>query len=237
MSKVCIKFLRFLKSLGATALFIHCLGQCLPHQTLWALSVDQVQAGQHYQALDPQILQDYKIKAWVNEHPDKIWCLEFFSYYCPACNKVDGILQTHLTTQIQNQTLIFEQVPISFRPAFEILARAYYLAHSKNNFQKIHQSIFNGILQEHIALSQPDNLKQFFMLHGFNQAEFEQNFNGFPVQVKLMRARSLENLFKISATPFIFLIKNNQGFSIDIGMSGSFENLPVIIQAIMAQLH
>ncbi|MFM8453459.1 MAG: glycosyl hydrolase, partial [Gammaproteobacteria bacterium] len=141
----------------------------------WGLSSGEIKEGQHYKRLDSKILSDRKIQLWQAEHPNEVWFLEFFYYGCMACQRLDGVLENYLSQKkVRNARVFFEQVPVVFRPSLENLAKAFYFAKGSSKFSELNHQLFEALLHQKINLTEIQNLKQFFMLHGFSEKEFEQ---------------------------------------------------------------
>ncbi len=60
----------------------------------------------------------------VTATPDKIEVIEFFSYTCPHCRNLEPSAQAWLKRKPDN--VAFVRIAVSFSPAWEPSARAYY---------------------------------------------------------------------------------------------------------------
>ncbi len=69
--------------------------------------------------------------------------VEFFSYGCPWCYKLDPALMQWQQTKPAN--VEFERVPVNFQPAWEMFSKVFYVAVDLNVENRLHQNLFTTV--------------------------------------------------------------------------------------------
>jgi thiol:disulfide interchange protein DsbA len=83
-------------------------------------------------------------------------------------------------------------------------------------------------------LSTRDALREFFVAHGVDGAEFDKTFNSFAVQSKVSRSKDLSQRYGIDGVPAMII---DGKFRVGAGQAGSYKNLVGIAEYVARKLH
>ncbi len=114
---------------------------------------------------------------------DPIVVTEYFSYGCIHCKDFDPMIEDwkpNLPPQAS-----FQRAPVSFSPAWELLARAYLALETMDQLDGNHGRIFRAIHENGRQFLSSDQLGDFVARGGVNKAEFLRAFNGSSVNRRL----------------------------------------------------
>jgi len=132
----------------------------------------------------------------------KVQVIEFFSYGCPWCFRLESSLEKWLT--VKPATVAFQRVPVVFRPSWVILAKAYYTADSLGVADKLTPEIFAAIHNKGVDLANPEAMEQFFINNGVSKKDFESAFNYSPsIDALLNNGDALARQYQIFQIPTI----------------------------------
>ena len=135
--------------------------------------------------------------------PNKIEVVELFSYACPHCFHFDPIL--HDWVAKQKDDVMFVRMPVVFRPSWEPLARAYYVAETLGVLDKVHGAIFKAIHEEKQVLETEDAVAKIFVAQGVDEKQFREAYNSFSVAAKLNRGMQMLQRYGISGVPTLVI--------------------------------
>lgn len=94
--------------------------------------------------VDYQVLSLNPIPAaMVGQKPGEIKVVEFFSYACPWCFKLDPALTAWEKTLPANVTLT--RVPVVFQSQWAMFTRVFYVATELHVEKKLHKNIFDAV--------------------------------------------------------------------------------------------
>ena len=160
-------------------------------------------------AVPTQFVQgkDYKVLPEVAQQANadgKVKVIEFFSYGCPWCFRLESSIEQWLTQK--PATVDFQKVPVVFRPSWVILAKAYYTADSLGVAQKLSPQIFKAIHDKGEDLANPTAMEEFFVNHGVSKNDFDSAFNFSPaIDAKLSNGDALARQYQIFQIPTIIV--------------------------------
>lgn len=152
-----------------------------------------IKAGKDYQVV-PSTLG-------VNAPPsDKIKVIEFFSYGCPWCFRLEPDLEKWLVSKGKN--IEFERIPVVFEPGWDVLAKAYYTAKNLGVDQKIMRPFFVALQTQGEDLSTADDLQAFFVSQGVSAADFQSAYNFSPgIDAQMMQGDKLMRQYGVYSVP------------------------------------
>ncbi len=134
----------------------------------------------------------------------KILVVEFFSYGCPWCFKLEPSLEAWLKTKPKN--VVFERIPVMFEQGWDVYAKAYYTAEALGVLNKITPDLFNAIHVKNKDLTSESAMQAFFASEGVSKKEFESAFDFSPgIGMELQRSNSLMMGYKVFVVPTVIV--------------------------------
>lgn len=166
---------------------------------VWA--EDTFQLGRDYQMIS-QPVTDVS-----SDKKGRVEIIEFFSYYCPACYRLNPIIQEWVEAQKDN--IEFIKIPVLFRAQWEPLARAYYIAEAYGIEHDLDQALFSAVQRENRKLTTPEEIAPFFEKYGVSSEDFMNAYNfSSQIDIKLQRGRNLLQQYAVFEIPT--LVVNGQ---------------------------
>ena len=132
--------------------------------------------------------------------------IEFFSYMCPHCYRMEDTVKRWIKQKPAD--IEFVKIPVAFQgnALYAIAARAHYIAEELGVLEEFGPAMFSRI---HVDRRPPRNdrdLAKLFAELGVSDADFQKAaVNNFNVESKLRRATFLMNQYRVSGVPY-FLI-------------------------------
>lgn len=169
--------------------------------SLWAATAPApaFQVGKDYQIITPPTT----LPAIVNP-PGKVSVVEFFSYGCPWCYKLESDLEPWLKTAPSDVN--FARVPVVFEPNWTILARAYYVAYALGVQDKITPAIFKALHEQGLKINNAQDLENFFVQQGVSKQDVESALNSSPaIDMDMAKGSALMRQYQIVAIPTIIV--------------------------------
>lgn len=126
---------------------------------------------------------------------------EFFSYGCVHCRNFEPIVMDW--SRNAPKDVLFERSPVTFSPAWGLLARAYFALEGTDALEENHERIFKAI---------HDNAKQFATLemvadlvkdHGITRDEFLMAANSPDTGRSVAEASRRERALRINSVPML----------------------------------
>jgi len=130
----------------------------------------------------------------------KIEVLEFFAYTCPHCNTIEPMVQKWAKTLPDN--VVLKPVPVAFNASMADLQKLYYSLESMDRLD-LHDDVFKAIHVERKRIYDAKAIADWVADQGVDRKAFEDVFNSFGVNSKVMRADELAKLYAIDGTPSI----------------------------------
>ncbi|MBS0286444.1 MAG: thiol:disulfide interchange protein DsbA/DsbL [Proteobacteria bacterium] len=189
--------------------------------------------GKHYQRLPASVEQNDLVKDLLKEGNGKVQVLEFFSYGCSWCFKLDPYIEKWRKTMPTGVS--FQRVPVEFHPTWATLTKAYYTEVELNAVDKVHTALFDAIQTERIKDSSEDSLKQFFVDAGISAQDFSKTFNSFEVTRKQKWAVSIAQAYRITAVPCIVVQGPKGIFLSAVRFAGSEDELIKVLNELIKQ--
>lgn len=152
------------------------------------------QEGTHYDTID---------RPDVDDNDGVIEVVEVFSYMCPHC----GNFQPYVDAWHEKlpEGVSFRRVPVSFNPAWDAFARAYYTAEVLDLLDQSHNSLFAALHQERRAIRTMDDLTEFHAEYGIDAERFASTAKSFPVESKMRMGNASIAKWQIRSTPTLVI--------------------------------
>lgn len=117
---------------------------------------------------------------------------EFFSYYCPACNVIDPVVQSVVKTLPEGTSFKKYHVDFMGAASAEIqrtLSAALVLAKTQGKGDEVNKAFFNHIHKDRKAFANESEIRDVVIAAGIDGATYDKQINNFMVktQVNLMQ--------------------------------------------------
>ncbi|MYF37369.1 MAG: thiol:disulfide interchange protein DsbA/DsbL [Gammaproteobacteria bacterium] len=121
-------------------------------------TTEEYEAGIDYKVLE--LKEDAEGTETLSEESEKISVIEYFSYGCIACKK----LEPHISEWLVNKEddVEFNREAVVFQKDWVPLAKAYYVAIELDVLDSVHIPMFEAIHDEKRKLEDPSNIEQLF---------------------------------------------------------------------------
>lgn len=147
---------------------------------------------------------------------DKNTVIEFFSYACPHCASLHPAIETWL--EKKPKTTKFMQVPVVYQKAWEIYARAYYIADAFGVEEKISPAIFKALHEDKNSLQTSVAMANLFAAHGADKEKVLKAFErSAAIDAKLREGTLLSRLYRITTVP-MFIVGGK--YKVDMSLAG-----------------
>lgn len=151
--------------------------------------------------------------------------MEFFSYGCPWCYKLEKPLQAW--SDAAKNSVEIEKIPVVFKPTWNLYAKAYYTAKTLALTNKLSPALFKAIQEDKRLLESQQAMINFFVANGVDREIVKSAFGSSPtIDTQVKNGMTLMAQFQINAVP-AFVI--NHHYKTDLQMAGSPERLFEII--------
>lgn len=162
--------------------------------------------------------------------PQKIEVVELFSYGCQHCNHFEPML--HEWVAAQPKDVVFVRLPAVFRPSWEPLARAYYVAEMLGVVDKIHAPLFKAIHDDKQRIETEDALAKFFVAQGVDEKQFRDAYKSFSVAAKLNRGKQMLQRYGVSGVPTLVI---NGKYRTSAAEAGSHDGMLSVTDKLIAK--
>lgn len=182
--------------------------------------------------LAPKNVQDNDlVQELLKEGKGKIQVLEFFSYGCGWCYKLDPYIEKWAKTKPAN--VDFQRIPVEFHPAWAPLSKAYYTQVDLNVMPKVHKALFEAVSNQTLVKSSEDSLREFFATQGIKPDDFTKTFTSFDVTRKQKWASAVSKGYRITAIPAV-VVQGPAGIYVTtVRMAGGEEELIKVINQLV----
>lgn len=133
-----------------------------------------------------------------SDTPEKIEVLEFFAYTCPHCAAIEPMVEKWAKTLPAN--VLVQPVPVAFNASMVDLQKLYYALEAMGRLD-LHSKVFKAIHDEHERLFKADAIIDWVAKQGVDRKAFEDAFNSFGINAKVMHANELAKTYRIEGTP------------------------------------
>jgi thiol:disulfide interchange protein DsbA len=183
--------------------------------------------GKHYLRLPDGLLENDLIENFRKSEPGRIQVLEFFSYGCSWCFRLEPYIKKW--EENKPNYIAFHRVPVEFQPSWVTLTKAFYTAQDLGALETIHEPLFEAIHTDAIKSSSEPALRAFFTSKGVNGDSFEQTFSSFNIDRMQKWANGISQAYKITAIPSVVVQGPEGAFLTSTRMAQGEENLLKVI--------
>jgi thiol:disulfide interchange protein DsbA len=128
---------------------------------------------------------------------------ELFSYGCIHCRNFDPIVADWL--QHEPAGVQFDRIPVSFSPAWAILAQTYFALESVGALAQNHQRLFTAIHDNGKQFDSPEAIADFVAGHGVSRDDFLRAYNSPAVRRQLTEAAARERASHANGVPSLMV--------------------------------
>ena len=175
-----------------------------------ATSAVPMKEGEHYKIANP---------AGKTAQPE---VLEFFSYTCPACFKMESFLADWKQQKPADVQFKRMHVVGMFGAQGDLYAKAYYTIEALGLADKAHVPFFNQIHLERKPPRDEQEIASFIAKFGVKEETVLSTMKSFAVNMKMGQAKQAMEKYRLRSVP-VFII--NDKFYTDGGMAKSSEML------------
>lgn len=173
--------------------------------------------------------KDYQLIPGTEKLTSKATVLEFFSYGCPWCYRLEGSLEQW--KKVNGKTVDFQRIPVVFHQDWENYAKAYYTAEALKIADKMTPLLFKAIQDDKKNLSQRQAMIDFFVAQGVANDVVKSAFEYSPtIDLDVKNGMAKMAGYQINAVP-AFVINNH--YKTDMQMAQGPERLFKLINYLM----
>ncbi|PAU77542.1 thiol:disulfide interchange protein DsbA/DsbL [Halomonas salipaludis] len=184
------------------------------------VAAQQVVEGQHYEALDEAV--ETRVDA------DMIEVTEVFWYGCPHCNRLQPTLNAWLEELDDDVAVI--HMPATMGGDWNKHAAAYYAAEELGIREDLHADFFAAIHDQGRALTDDDDIADFFSDYGVSEDEARQALGSFGVRSQVNQAHSRMRAMQLMGVPALVI---DGRYVVSPSSAGSLENMPQVADALI----
>ena len=160
----------------------------------------------------------------------KIEVIEFFSYMCPHCDHIDPVVNKWIKTLPKD--VVFQRVPVIFRPQWEAPAKLYYTLDAMGELEKLHSAAFAAIHRENTDLASAAGVINWAVKKGLDRKKFSDTYNSFAVLSKAQGSKQKQGAYGIPGVP-AFVVAGK--YRSPENFSGGFDELLKLVDGLVAK--
>lgn len=168
----------------------------LPLLSLATTNTCQLKLNQHYKAID---LKKIGYADRIKKHS----VIEFFSLGCHACHAAEPAIETWL--QHKDKRITFSRIPVVYGKAWEIYAKAYYIAEAFGVENKVVPSLFSLIHDKRQALQETTDYNATFNAAGVDSKQLALSFDSPSIANQLQKDDKFMRAAKIMQIPTMMI--------------------------------
>jgi len=180
----------------------------------------QLRLGQEYTLLHPP---------QATEGGGKVEVIEFFSYACGHCYKLEPFLEGW--EKKLPSDVVFKRVPGVGSAAWSQLGLLYYSLEAMGKLGSVHVAAFDAIHKENLNLAAPKVRETWLAKQGIDVAQYNAMEKSFTVQSKIARANQLMGAYKVDGVPMLIV---NGKYVTSTGHAGSPERVVPVLEQLIA---
>jgi thiol:disulfide interchange protein DsbA len=151
----------------------------------------------------------------------KIEVIEFFSYGCVHCYRLNSLAKAWASAQPPD--VVFRRVPVTFdRPQLVPLARLFYALEASGLLAALDEAVFAAIHDQGQSLMSDEAVLGWVASRGVDMVVFRAAWDSPEVQAKVARAAELARGYQVTATPTLYA---GGRWSVVNEAASSYENL------------
>lgn len=180
----------------------------------------QLRAGQDYTLLNPP---------QATEGGGKVEVIEFFSYACGHCYKLEPFLAAWAKKLPPDVT--FKRVPGVGSGSWSQLGLLFYSLEAMGKLDALHDKAFDAMHKENTNLANPKIREQWLAKQGIDPVQYAGVEKSFSVQSKLSRALQLMGAYKVDGVPMVIV---NGKYVTSTGHAGGPERVIPVVEQLIA---
>ena len=180
----------------------------------------QLRPGQDYALLSPP---------QATEGGGKVEVIEFFSYACGHCYKLEPFLASWAKKLPADVT--FKRVPGVGSGAWSQLGLLFYSLEAMGKLDSLHEKAFDAMHKDNTNLANPKIREQWLAKQGVDVAQYNAVEKSFTVQSKLSRALQLMGSYKVDGVPMLIV---NGKYVTSTGHAGGPERVVPVVEQLIA---
>jgi thiol:disulfide interchange protein DsbA len=190
--------------------------------------------GKEYRLVPANAASSPTAKALLDTHQGKVEVIDFFSYGCPVCNRIEPDVEKWSNSKKDTQMIAFVDVPVDWpHPGWENLARAFYIAETLNVLDKAHPALFNAIHVQGKNFKNQADLEEFFLTQvGVSRDKFNEAFDSFNVRRRLKQGELLRDEYAVMAIP-AFIV--NGKYYVDVQTAGGTQQAINVVDYLVSK--
>lgn len=185
-----------------------------------AAQAQQLRLGQEYTLLNPP---------QVSQGGGKVEVIEFFSYACGHCYKLEPFLESWAKKLPPD--VVFKRVPGVGSASWTQLALLFYSLEAMGKLDPVHVKAFDAIHRDNTNLSNPKVRESWLAAQGIDVAQYNAVEKSFTVQSKLARANQLMGAYKVDGVPMIIV---NGKYITSTSHAGGPERVVPVVEQLVA---
>lgn len=191
--------------------------------------------GKEYKVLPASVSAQPTAKALLESHPGKVEVINFFSYGCSVCNRLEPELEKWNKSKKDSQMVVVVDVPVDWNHAgWENLARSFYIAQTLDVLPKEHKAMFDAVHRQRKTFKTKEALQEFFITDvGVPRAKFDETFDSFNVRRRMKQGEQLRNEYGVMAIP-AFVV--NGKYYIDVQSAGGLKQMLDVLDYLVNKL-
>ena len=130
---------------------------------------------------------------------ERIELIEFFSYACVHCYRLEPILEDWIPNQ--KDEIEFVQIPAVMSSYWSILGKHYYTLKRLEKLDSHHIGIFNAIHSSGRIFDSEEKLFDFVKTTNIEFGSYEETYRSIEVKSDIQRANQMARRLKIAAVP------------------------------------
>lgn len=159
--------------------------------------------------------------------------IEFFSYGCPWCFKIDTAVQAWVTKK--GKLIQFQKVPMVFHKEWEPYAKAFYLSQALAQNKILNDLLFKAIMVDKQKLDSNASMAKFLSEHGVDKNMAESALSSSPsIDVQVQEGLQMMAKYRVNAIP-AFVVAGQ--YKTDLQMAGTELRLFAILDDLIKKSH
>ena len=159
----------------------------------------------------------------------KIEVIEFFSYACGHCYKLEPFLASWAAKLPPD--VVFKRVPGVGSGAWSQLGLLYYSLEAMGKLDALHEKAFDAMHKENQNLANAKIRDQWLAKQGVDVAQYASVEKSFSVQSRLSRAAQMMGSYKVDGVPMLIV---NGKYVTSTGHAGGPEKVVPVLEQLIA---
>lgn len=160
--------------------------------------------------------------------PEKIEVVELFWYGCPHCYQLEPTINPWAAALPDDVN--FVRIPAMFGGIWNVHGQLFFTLEAMNAEAKIHDSIFNALHNSGRKLSTLNDITDFVVSQGVDEALFTKTWSSFSVKSQMEKAKKHALAYQITGVPALVV---NGKYRFDIGMAGGLQETVQVAYALI----